>query len=201
MEERRQRSRLLAARDEFMQKLGHEAKARLLGASTTNQSAYVNLLKDLIRQGLERLSGEKAVHVLCRPQDLAIVQRVAPTAAQVGVRRGSGGENERGAPARPTRRSLLTLTCCLDGALLQEASAAAAARGEERSVTITTAADPALGTSAGGVILTAFGGKIRCCNTLEERLAMSLVDLTPVVRDLLFPSARAGESVPLQHPP
>jgi len=32
MEERRQRSRLLAARDEFMQKLGQERKARLAGA-------------------------------------------------------------------------------------------------------------------------------------------------------------------------
>ena len=83
MEERRQRSRLLAARDEFMQKLGHEAKARLAGASSASASAYANLLKGLVRQGLERLSGEKAVHVLCRPQDLAVVQSVAPLAAQV----------------------------------------------------------------------------------------------------------------------
>jgi hypothetical protein len=77
-------------------------------------------------------------------------------------------------------------------AVLQEVAAEASARGEERVVTITTDVDPELGTSAGGVVLTAFGGKIRCCNTLEERLSMCLVDLTPVVRDLLFPSARAG---------
>ena len=59
---------------------------------------------------------------------------------------------------------------------------------------MTVSPDPKLGTSAGGVVLTAFDGKIRCVNTLEERLGTALVDLTPVVRDLLFPSARAGAS-------
>lgn len=66
---------------------------------------------------------------------------------------------------------------------------------------MTVSADPKLGTSAGGVVLTAFDGKIRCVNTLEERLGTALVDLTPVVRDLLFPSARAGASFALAHVP
>ena len=80
----------------------------------------------------------------------------------------------------------------LSSLCVQELSAALSVQGEQRTVTVTVAADPALGTLAGGVILTAFDGKIRCCNTLEERLATALVDLTPVVRDLLVPSARAG---------
>lgn len=180
MEERRQRSRLLAARDEFMQRLGQEAKARLAGASSASASAYSNLLKGLVRQGLERLSGEAAVHVLCRPQDLAVAQSVAPLAAQV-----RGGGSSRRCRSRwnfkeGTRLHLLRPPP-------QEIFAS-----EGRSVTVTVAADAALGTSAGGVVLTAFSGKIRCVNTLEERLGTALVDLTPVVRDLLFPSARAG---------
>lgn len=63
--------------------------------------------------------------------------------------------------------------------------------GEVRPIAISVKAEPAMGASAGGVILAAQDGKIRCNNTLEERLTLAMAELTPVVRDLLFPSARA----------
>ena len=154
MEERVQRSRLLAARDEFVQKLGAEAKARLVTAATSNQTAYANLLKGLIKQGIVRLAGENSVEVRARPQDLAIVQKIAPVAAA-------------------------------------EVAAEARAAGGDRTVSVTVVPSPALGNSAGGVTLAARNGTIRCDDTLEERLVLVLADLTPVVRDLLFPSARA----------
>ena len=154
MEERVQRSRLLAARDEFVQRLGAEAKARLVSAATANAPAYSALLKGLIKQGIVRLAGENVVEVRARPQDLAAVQKAAPLAAA-------------------------------------EVAAEARAAGTERSVAVTVVPWPQLGASAGGVQLAARGGTIRCDDSLEERLTLVLADLTPVVRDLLFPSARA----------
>lgn len=65
------------------------------------------------------------------------------------------------------------------------------AAGEERVLTATVVSDQTLGTSAGGVILSALDGKIKCNNMLEERLKLAMQDLQPVIRDLLFPSARA----------
>lgn len=149
MDEQKQRSRLLAARDEFIQKLSHEAKQRLGTVASSNAQAYNNLLKDLIKQSLFRLEGETSAEVHCRPQDLAAAQKAAVAAA---------------------------------AALKEEA---------KRTVTITAVADPALGGSSGGVIVWAQGGRIKCNNTLEDRLSLLMNDLTPVVRDLLFPSARA----------
>lgn len=154
MEERRQRSRLLGARDELLQKLNQEAKARLVTAASSNATAYSNLLKGLIKQGLNRLSGENKINILCRPQDLAVVQKIGPVAAQ-------------------------------------EVVAEARAAGAVRELAVTVEADQALGTSAGGVVLSALEGRIRCNNLLEERLTLALNDLTPVVRDLLFPASRA----------
>ena len=149
-----QRSRLLSARDEFVQRLAAEAKARLVTAASLNQTAYGNLLKGLIKQGVTRLAGEAAIEVRARPQDVSLITKIVP-------------------------------------ATVAEIAAAAKDAGEERVVTLSVVPWPALGASAGGIILAAKNGTIRCDNTLEERLAMSLADLTPVVRDLLFPSARA----------
>lgn len=154
MEERKQRSRLLLARDQLIQKLGGEAKEKLSIVATSRPEAYSNLLKGLIKQGLLRLAGEAKVEVRCRPADLERVRAIAP-----------------GAAAEVT-------------AELREA-------GEVRPIAISVKAEPAMGASAGGVILAAQDGKIRCNNTLEERLTLAMAELTPVVRDLLFPSARA----------
>jgi vacuolar-type H+-ATPase subunit E/Vma4 len=158
MEENKQRQRLLGARDEYVQRLAADAKSRLSAVASSNASVYNSLLKGLIKQGLERLEGENAVEVRCRPQDLAVAQKAAVAAAQ-------------------------------------EVAAEARAAGAERHVNITVAADQALGTSAGGVVLAGAAGRIRCNNTLEERLTLCMADLQPVVRDLLFPSARAEPRV------
>jgi len=149
MDESKQRSRLLSARDEFIQKLGQEAKARLGTVASSNANAYSNLLKDLIKQSLVRLEGETSAEVHCRPQDIAACQKAASTAA-----------NEFKAETK-------------------------------RAVTVTVVADPALGGNAGGVNVWAANGRIKCINTLEERLNLVINDLTPVIRDILFPSARA----------
>lgn len=154
MAESKQRSRLLGARDAFVQKLHAEAKARLASVASSNTQAYNVLLKGLIKQAIESLEGETSVEVHCRPQDLAIAQKAAIAACQ-------------------------------------EIAAEAKAAGGSRNVTATVAADPALGTSAGGVFAQGAAGRIKVNNTLEARLDLAFDDLTPVVRDLLYPSARA----------
>jgi V-type H+-transporting ATPase subunit E len=154
MEERKQRSRLLMARDQYVQKLAAEAKQRLASAASSNATAYGNLLKGLIKQGLLRLEGETKVEVRCRPQDADKVRTIAPQAAE-------------------------------------EITAELKAAGEIRAISISVKPDNALGASAGGVVLAAMDGRIRCDNTLEERLKLAMAGLTPVVRDLLFPSSRA----------
>jgi V-type H+-transporting ATPase subunit E len=148
MDEARQRSRLLSARDEFIQRLAGEAKSRLASVAGSNHEAYNKLIKDLVAQSVARLDGEKAVEIHCRPQDLAVAQKAVSAVAQDLKSKG-------------------------------------------RTVTVTATADAALGGSAGGVVAWAQGGRIKCNNTLEDRLGLVMGDLTPVIRDLLFPSARA----------
>ncbi len=154
MEEQRQRARLLEAREGFIQKLSGEAKTRLAAVAGTNQAAYNNLLKGLIKQGVSRLEGENVVQVHARPQDLAVAQKAAAAASQ-------------------------------------EVVAEAKASGVDRQISITVIADPALAGSAGGITLSAQKGRITCDNTLEARLTLAAADLTPIIRDLLFVSARA----------
>jgi vacuolar-type H+-ATPase subunit E/Vma4 len=151
MEERLQRARLLSARDEFIQRLAGEAGSRLGAAAGSNATAYSALLKGLIKQGVLRLEGEAAVEVQCRPQDLALATKLAPSVA----------------------------------------TEVAAESGGSRAVAVTVVGAPQLASSSGGVTLSAAKGTIRCDNTLEARLGLALGDLTPAIRDVLFPSARA----------
>jgi V-type H+-transporting ATPase subunit E len=152
MDEQKQRSRLLAARDDFMQRLAAEAKQRLQAASApANAAGYAKLLKDLTKQALLRLDGEARCEVHCRPQDVAAAQKAAQQAAA-------------------------------------ELAGDAAA---PRKVEVSCVADAALSNSAGGVVVWANGGRIKCNNMLEDRLALVMTDLTPVLRDVAFPSARA----------
>lgn len=72
-----------------------------------------------------------------------------------------------------------------------EVTAELKAAGEERPITVTVTADPSLSSSAGGVILSSMDGRIRCSNLLEERLSLAMAELQPVIRDVLFPSARS----------
>lgn len=155
MAEAKQRSRLLAARHKFLDRLAKETEARLRASMASAPQAYHGLLKGLIKQAIQRLDGEQVVEVHARPADLA----VAKAATQVAV---------------------------------GEVMAAAKAAGKTLNITATTVADSALAECAGGVVVTALNGRIRCNNTLEDRLKLVLHDLTPVIRDLLFPSAKAA---------
>jgi vacuolar-type H+-ATPase subunit E/Vma4 len=158
MAEAKQRSRLLAARQQYVDKLAADAKARLSTIAQTSAAAYNVLLKGLIKQAMQRLSGEQSVEVHARPQDVAVATKAAAVAA-----------SEVGAEAKAAGRAL--------------------------AVTASVVADPALAGSAGGVVVHALGGRIKCNNTLEARLGLVLTDLLPVIRDGLFPSARAAEVV------
>lgn len=46
--------------------------------------------------------------------------------------------------------------------------------------------DTSLSTSAGGVVVEARGGKIRCDNTLDARLALAVDEMLPEIRRILF---------------
>ena len=142
MAEARQRSRLLAARQTFIEKLAAEAKARLANVAASNAQAYALLLKSLIKQAIESLPGEKTVEVHARPQDAGVAAKAAAAAAaEVSAEAGVG------------------------------------------TITATAVADASLSGSAGGVVVWAAAGRIKCNNTLEAR--MDIVRLPP---------ARARES-------
>ena len=98
------------------------------------------------------------------------------------------GESSIEVHARPID---VTLVSRASQVAVAEIASDAKALGEERVVTVTTAADPSLANTAGGVIVWAQGGRIKCNNTLEARLNLVTSDLTPVIRDALFPSARS----------
>lgn len=149
MAEAKQRSRLLSARDAFVEKLAKETSACVLSYVRQKEKEYPALLKSLIKQAVLRLAGEQQCEVRCRAQDLA--------AAQAAVQ-----------------------------SVVHDLQA-----GGKGQLQVTVVADSALASSAGGVVVTALGGRIKCNNTYEARTAAVLHDLTPVIRDVLFPSARA----------
>ena len=106
MEERLQRSRLLAARDQFVQKLAGEVSGRLTGAAEGSAAeSYRELLSGLIRQGIMRLAGETAVEVACRPQDASLVSALAPAAAAAAVAAAAAA----GEPRQPVAVSVVSL--------------------------------------------------------------------------------------------
>lgn len=75
--------------------------------------------------------------------------------------------------------------------IIADVAAVTKAAGNEIKVDLDVVSDESLASSAGGIIAYALHGRIKCSNTLEDRLNLALYDLTPTIRDLLFPSARA----------
>lgn len=73
-----QRQRKYVARDEYLQKLREEAKARLHAVSQSQ--TYGALLESLIIQGYKRLGVNSAL-VLCREADLAVARSAASAAS------------------------------------------------------------------------------------------------------------------------
>lgn len=84
-----------------------------------------------------------------------------------------------------------TIAANVAPAAAEETMRECAAAGEKRSIRIAVSVDKTMTASLGGCVLASMDGRIRCNNTLEERLNLVMGDLTPVVRDVLFPSARA----------
>ena len=75
------RIRKMQKRDELVQKVKQAAIVKLASAATSNPTAYAELLKKLIIQGLIKLN-ESRVEVQCREVDLPIVRKVLEPAAR-----------------------------------------------------------------------------------------------------------------------
>ena len=71
------RLRLLTARQELLDKLFDDARAKLPDTATKDQSAYETTLKNLILQGLYALANEKKVRLRCRKKDDDVVKKAA----------------------------------------------------------------------------------------------------------------------------
>lgn len=152
--EQQQRSRLLNARDEYIQSLGKEATARIASVAASNAEAYASLMSGLIKQSIVRLEYEPKISLHVRPQDVDLVKKLVP-------------------------------------GIVSDVAAVTKASGNEIKVELDVVSDESLASSAGGLIAYALNGRIKCTNTLEDRLRLALYDLTPTIRDVLFPSARA----------
>lgn len=152
--EQQQRSRLLSARDEYIQALAKEANARIASVAASNVDAYASLMSAIIKQCIVRLEYEPKISIHTRPQDVELVKKLVP-------------------------------------GIVADVAAVTKASGSEIKVQLDVMADDSLSSSAGGVLAYALNGRIKCSNTLEDRLKLALYDLTPCIRDILFPSARA----------
>lgn len=176
-----QKARLLQAQDDRMRSLHTETLQQLhtWSSDPKNTQAYEQLLKDLIVQGIQRVTlrehGVKKISVRCRPRDAKMVGKLISSAVTA-----FHAEEEHDRTAK---------------------SAAATARGGRREALYALRVEAELDSArplsddlAGGVVVTALDGRIICDNTIEQRLALSESALTPVLRHVLFPSLRVSES-------
>ena len=73
----RQTKRRMVARDDLLNKLYQLARERLAQLSESDADKYVEVLKDLILQGLIKIE-EPDIVVRCRKVDLDLVRRIIP---------------------------------------------------------------------------------------------------------------------------
>lgn len=150
-------NRTMAERNVKLNQLKADIKSQL--ASLSADKKYPELVKFLIAQGLLTMM-EDVVQVRCRKEDLKIVQEAVKPAI----------------------------------ALYQETALTAA--GVKLNVAVDVdkaeflASGPSAGhvgpTCAGGVMLLAHGGKIKCSNTLDDRLELAFMKSLPDIRGILF---------------
>ena len=152
------RMEIMKARSECMGQLVDEARLELAHRTTKSPAQYKVVLENLIIQGLIKML-EPHITVQCRAVDVHLVEEVLATARQ---------------------RYL-------------EIMKKATQREYEVKIDIDSnhlPPPPKDGfhgpTCSGGVILHAHHGKIRCINTLDERLASIVAANTPALRKTLF---------------
>jgi V-type H+-transporting ATPase subunit E len=150
---------IMKARNDCMNQLLEEARSELAHRSKKNPTQYKKVLEDLIVNGLIKLL-EKNVSVLCRACDKHLVEDVLASAKHryLHIMKESTGKDYE-------------VSLEVDNHHHLPPGPEEAAHGVSCS---------------GGVILTSYHGKIRCINTLDERLAAVLAAKTPELRKLLF---------------
>lgn len=152
------RMEIMKARSDCMSTLVDEARAELAHRTTKNPKQYKTILENLIVQGLIKML-ESHIKIQCRASDAHLVQEVVESSKRkyVDIMKSSTGKD-------------YDVEIEIDSHYLPPGP------GE-------TTHGPSC---AGGVILTANHGKIRCINTLDERLKAVVEFNTPGLRKLLF---------------
>ena len=153
------RMEAMKVRNDLITGLLEDAKFAINDRFIQNKAAYRTLLKELIIQGLIKLLDSRVV-IRCRQMDLSLVQQVMPEA----------------------RSTFLELMQSETG------------RNYEVEVTVDTAEflpgppqhDSYEASCSGGVMLSSHEGKIRCINTLDERLRLVFAEGIPALRQLAF---------------
>lgn len=151
-----------------MNDIHEQTKGHLIDISTDvkNSSKYTELIRLLILQALFRLMEEQII-LYCRPQDEQLVREASQWAAEEYSRRvkahlSQASSQQQQQHPRGQRLPAIAVNINLD------------------------MNHPLRGDSAGGIIASTLGGKIRCNNTLEARLEQAFEDQLPLIRTKLF---------------
>lgn len=153
------RMEAMKVRNDLIMGLLEDAKFAINDRFIQNKAAYRTLLKELIIQGLIKLLDSKVV-IRCRQMDLSLVKQVLPEACSAYME----------LMQRETNRSYEVEVSVEETEFLP--------------------APPQHGSyepsCSGGVMLTSHEGKIRCINTLDERLRLVFAEGIPALRQLAF---------------
>ena len=153
------RMEAMRVRNDLVMGLVEEARFAISQRFQSDANTYKKLLKDLIVQGLVKLL-DRDVTLRCRQADLSFVRAVMDDAKSTYLE----------LIQRETGKSY-DLTLRLDEA---EFLPPAPVQGSYEP------------SCCGGVMLSSFEGKIRCINTLDERLRLVFAEGIPALRELVF---------------
>lgn len=153
------RMEAMKVRNDLIQGLVDDARFAIDQRFRADVATYKQLLRDLIIQGLIKLLDQQ-VKIHCRQVDLPLVREVLPQAKSAYL------------------------------ALMQRET------GKAWDVEVTLSEDdflpppPVQGSFApsccGGIMITSFEGKIRCINSIDERLRLVFAEGIPALRQLVF---------------
>ena len=158
----RQTKRRMVARDDLLNKLYQLARERLAQLSESDADKYVEVLKDLILQGLIKIE-EPDIVVRCRKVDLDLVRRIIPEVQNKYIQ-------------------MMKDECGVDvvvNVTLNE--------DESKMLPPPPSNSPML-SCAGGIVMEGHSGRLVLDNTFDKRLEVCFHDLKPVTRKCLFPS-------------
>merc|ERR1712166_238410 len=166
------RMKVLQEADEILAKIKEEARERVSKLST-NAAMYKPFLQSLIMEALVRIN-EPIVQIICRKEDLALVQSVAGPARDAFVAAAKASKFDY---LEDVKKSC-TVTV-IDSAFLPE--------GPEK------VASKELPSCCGGIVAVNQKNNISCSNTLDSRLDIAFEEQLPAVRKMLFGNLVIGE--------